>query len=294
MVLNYRRDLVGTDSLKFCLVKRKEKEMKFMENVKKFGKDLAKATDKNSPAILTGIAVVGLVTTAVLAWKAAPKAQKIVKEHKERVDRLGGDISEEEKKEETVEVIKEMAPVVAPPIVMGAVTAACIIGSNRISTKRIAALSAAYTLAEKGFSEYQDKVQELIGEKKEKKVTEAIAEDHLANHPVTTSNVINTGRGNVLFYDDASDRYFMSSIDAVSRAIKTISDRQELEEWIDLNELYFELDLNATNSGDILGFKRSDGKIDIGDISKIADDGTPCRVLKFDLSPDPYVYSRKC
>ena len=268
--------------------------MKFMENVKKFGKDLAKATDKNSPAILTGIAVVGLVTTAVLAWKAAPKAQKIVKEHKERVDRLGGDISEEEKKEETVEVIKEMAPVVAPPIVMGAVTAACIIGSNRISTKRIAALSAAYTLAEKGFSEYQDKVQELIGEKKEKKVTEAIAEDHLANHPVTTSNVINTGRGNVLFYDDASDRYFMSSIDAVSRAIKTISDRQELEEWIDLNELYFELDLNATATGDILGFKRSDGKIDIGDISKIADDGTPCRVLKFDLSPDPYVYSRKC
>ena len=294
MVLNYRRDLVGTGSLKFCLVKRKEKKMKFMENVKKFGKDLAKATDKNSPAILTGIAVVGLVTTAVLAWKAAPKAQKIVEEHKERVDRLGGDISEEEKREETVEVIKEMAPVVAPPIVMGAVTAACIIGSNRISTKRIAALSAAYTLAEKGFSEYQDKVQDLIGEKKEKKVTEAIAEDHLANHPVTTSNVINTGRGNVLFYDDASDRYFMSSIDAVSRAIKTISDRQELEEWIDLNELYFELDLNATTSGDILGFKRSDGKIDIGDISKIADDGTPCRVLKFDLSPDPYMYSHKC
>jgi hypothetical protein len=127
MVLNYRRDLVGAGSLKFCLVKRKEKKMKFMENVKKFGKDLAKATDKNSPAILTGIAVVGLVTTAVLAWKAAPKAQKIVEEHKERVDRLGGDVSEEEKREETVEVIKEMAPVVAPPIVMGAVTAACII-----------------------------------------------------------------------------------------------------------------------------------------------------------------------
>lgn len=265
--------------------------MKFMDNVKKFGKDLAKATDKNSPAILTGIAVVGVVTTAVLAWKASPKAHKIIEEHKERVDSLGGDVSEEEKRQETVEVIKEMAPVVAPPVVMGAVTAACIIGSNRISTKRIAALSTAYALAEKGFSEYQDKIQDMLGERKEKKVTEAIAEDHLANHPVSATSVINTGRGNVLFYDDASDRYFTSSIDAVSRAIKTISDRQELEEWIELNELYFELDLNATATGDILGFKRSDGKIDIGDISKIADDGTPCRVLKFELKPDPYMYS---
>ena len=270
--------------------------MKKNSKLSAFFNDIVAAADKNSPAILTGMAVAGLVTTGIMLWKASPKAQKVINNYKETMSDLEecDELSPEVKKQETVEFVKEIAPIVAPPIIMGMLTTTCIIASNRISTKRIAALSAAYSLAEKGYSEYAEKAKEMLGKNKESKISEGVVEDHMSRNPYTGSNVIETGTGNTLFYDDSSDRYFHASIDAVHEAFKKISDRQELEDWIELNDLYYEIGLPTTTNGSILGFSRSRGKVSIGKVCKIADDGNPCRVLSLDVVPDPSYYTETC
>ena len=270
-------------------------KVKFTEKARAIAKDIAKATDKNSPAILTGLAVVGLATTAIMCWKAAPKANKVMEDHSGSISLLKSETVTPEVKTQIVkDVVTEMAPIVLPPVIMGLATGACIIGSNRISAKRITALSTAYALAEKASSTYADKVEELVNPKKMKEIKEGIAQDKLDSVKLTDNYIIETSTGTTLFFDDASGRYFHAGVEAVNRAYKTISDRQEYEQWISLNELYYELNLPFTTAGDLLGFDRESGHIDIGDMTKVSDDGTPCRVLMFNLRPNPNYFSETC
>ena len=103
---------------------------------------IREVTNKESPNILTGMALAGLVVTTIMAFRAAPKAKEIIEAH--------------EKDESKKEMIKEVIPVVAPVAGMGMVTGACILGSNRIAAKRIALLSTAYTLTESAMKDYQN------------------------------------------------------------------------------------------------------------------------------------------
>ena len=51
------------------------KVMEFLEKAEVF-------TKKNSPVILTGLAVVGVISTAYSAFKAGPRADKILEEYR--------------------------------------------------------------------------------------------------------------------------------------------------------------------------------------------------------------------
>ena len=52
------------------------------------------------------------------------------------------------------------------------------------------------------------KVVEAVGEKKEKKIQDAVAKERIDSHPVGTSQIIITGKGSELCYDTVSGRYF--------------------------------------------------------------------------------------
>jgi hypothetical protein len=62
---------------------------------------------------------------------------------------------------------------------MGLSITAIIMG-NRISAKRIAALTAAYGLSETALGVYREKVKEIIGEAKEKQVNEETKKEVIA------------------------------------------------------------------------------------------------------------------
>ena len=66
---------------------------------------------KFAPYILAGISTIGVVATAVLAYKAAPKVEEVLAETKD---------------EDTLVKVKKMAPVIAPVATAGAVTIGCI------------------------------------------------------------------------------------------------------------------------------------------------------------------------
>lgn len=252
-----------------------------LTDIKKLGKDVAAAVDKNSPTILTGLAVAGLISTVIFAVKATPKAKKIVEDAKE--DLATPDISEEQAKEVKVEAIKEVAVTVAPAVIMGAVTTACIIGSNRISTKRIAALSAAYKVSESALVNYQDKVKAMIGDKKEEKVREEAAKQMVSENTVT--NVIDTGKGDILCFDYASGRYFYSKPDSINSAVNEFNKMLLQEDYLDLNELYSLLGIPYAQLGDEFGWNVEDGLVELNYTSTLTPDNKP--VLVVDFCPRP-------
>lgn len=253
-------------------------------------KALAYATE-NSPAILTGIGVVGVFTTAVMAYKAGPKAQVIIEQHK-----ANNPQTKEEKRAETISLIKDLAPVILPPIGMGVATSACIIGSNQISTRRLAVLSAAYSLSEQALKDYQNKVEELVDSKKVQKVKESIAKDRLEKDPITDDReVYETGDGDVLCYDDYSGRYFKSNSEKIGRVFNEISADVNKEMWVDLNELYIKLNIPAISAGEDVGFSVDDldnGNIRYTKSAQLSANDKPCLVLIY--KPSPYlVFQRK-
>ena len=242
---------------------------------------------KNRATILTGLGVAGLWTTAYMAYKAGPQAERILEEKRRDFNDIRkGD--KEAKRAVIWESIKEMTPVIAPPIILGGVSTACIIGSHTVSQHRIAALSAAYTITDSALREYRGKVKKLLGEKKAQQVREAISHDHVQNNPPPTDSnqVIITGNGDVLCFDEYSGRYFYSNAEKIGSAILKLSYLLSNEQWISLNELYLELGLSEVKMGYDLGWginHTDSGKLPIYYTATMTEDNRPCIAIQFEV-----------
>lgn len=246
-------------------------------DLQKTFKTIASTMKKHSPEILTGIGVAGMVTTVVMAVKATPKAVMLVNEREVelRVEKLSAS-----------EIVKTTWKCYIPTAVTGALSVACIIGASSVNAKRNAALATAYTLSETALKEYKDKVIETIGEKKEKEVQAAIAQDKLEKNPVTQAQVVDTGAGKTLCYDALSGRYFRSDIDKIKRAEYDLNRELLTEGYISLNDFYYALELDPIKVGDKLGWNaRQERYIDIQFGSALTTDQTPCLVIDFNVAP---------
>lgn len=242
----------------------------------KIFEDLKNGFVKHSPEILTGIGIAGMISAGVMAVKVTPKALDKIEDIKDK---------NLEKKEETKEIVKKVAPIYIPSIVTCGMSAACIIGASSINLKRNAALATAYSLSENALKEYQNKVLETVGPKKERAIRDEVAKDHIEKNPVTNNEIIITSAGNTLCYDSVSGRYFTSDIEKLKRIENELNKRLMSEMYISLNELYYELGLRNTKEGNELGFNIDDGLIDFTFSAQIADNGQPCIVLDYLVGP---------
>ena len=233
------------------------------------------SVSKHSPEILTGIGIAGMITTTVLAVKATPKAIKLIEAEKrvKHVDTLS-----------PIDTVKTAWKCYIPAAITGASSIACLIGSNAINVKRNAALTTVYTLSEVARNEYREKVVETLGEKKEH--AERIKKD-----PVSKKEVIITDKGTTLCYDHVFGRYFKSDIDLINRAMTKINREIVINMYASLNDFYAELGLSPVEMGYELGWNIDDGTIEIEPSSQLADDGTPCLVIDYNVQPK-YNYSR--
>lgn len=237
---------------------------------------------KHSPEILTGVGIAGMVTTAVLAVKATPKALMLIEEKKL-------DLEAEELK--PVDVVKTVWPCYIPAVVSGTVSIACIVGASSVNAHRNAALVTAYTLADSSLKEYREKVVETLGEKKDKTVRDAIAKDKIERDPVERKEVVITETGDTLCYDALSGRYFKSDVDKIKKAINEVNRRLTFNSYISLNELYDEIGLDTTGLGDDLGWNIDNGLIELDFSSQLTSKDEPCVVLDF-LKPPVYDFDR--
>jgi len=248
---------------------------------------------KHSPEILTGIGIAGMVTATVLAVRATPKALILIEEEKRRVNEKLLAEAKKNKQEncdridklKPVELIKTTWLCYIPAAVTGAISVACLVGASSVNLKRNAALATAYSLSKSTLKEYQEKVIETIGEKKEEKIRDSIAKDRLQRDPVINKEVIITGKGETLCYDSITSRYFKCDIEKIRKVENELNKRLISEMYVSLNEFYYEVGLRATNLGDDLGWNVNDGLIGFEFSSQLAEDETPCLVIGYQVAP---------
>lgn len=249
--------------------------------MKKMLSTIGKNMTKNSPVILTGLGVAGLVTTTVLAVKATPKALEILEER--RQEEL--EYNEDFHSFAPMGIIQETWKCYIPTMIMGTITIACIIGANSVNLRRNAALASVYSLSEAALKEYQAKVVETIGESKHVKIKDEIAKDRIAKNPVTSKEVIVTGRGDMLCYESLSGRYFKSDIEHIKKVFNDLGRDMLSDMYISLNDVYYALDLQSTKLGDLMGWHVDHGLPVPSFSSQLSEDGTPCLVLDFSIEP---------
>ena len=240
-------------------------------------KSAERVLTKYSPGILTGIGITGMIGATFMAVKATPKALYLIETKKEEA---------EVEELTSVETIKTCWKCYIPAALTTVVSATCLIGASTVSAKRNAALATAYSISEAALREYQEKVVEVIGEKKEKAVRDAVAKDQIERDPVTKSEVvIIDSNSNTLCYEPLSGRYFKSTIDKIKKAEIKL-DRQMIQEmYVSLNDFYWEIGLDGTDLGDKMGWNLSKGYMDLSFSSQLADDGTPCAVIVYGIPP---------
>lgn len=252
-------------------------------------KQLGKTIQRNSPAILTGVGVVGLVGTAYLSGKASYEAAGRVRDA--RIDKAVGEELTPGKplpdltKTEKVQLLWQLY---MPAIGVGTLSCAAIICSNRISTRRTAAMTTALAISERAYSEYKEKTEEIVGKTKEEKIRTAVAQDKLDalsdDHPI-----IATGKGDVLFMDAYSGRLFLSSMEEVKAAINNVNAFLLKEETATLSDLYDWLALDHTAISNDIGWMYHPGTtsklIDPKFTTAMANGNKPCIVLDFIVAP---------
>jgi len=245
-------------------------------NLSNIVKDVRTAMKKHSPEILTGIGIAGMITSTVMAVRATPKAIKLIEEEKDRqnIEKL-----------KPLDIIKTTWTCYIPAAITGGLSVICLIGASSVNARRNAALATAYTLSESALKEYQEKVIETIGEKKEQTVRDAIAKDRIDKNPVSSREVIITEKGNTLCYDAISGRYFKSDIDKLKKVENELNRRMRDEMYISLNEFYYEIGLNPISIGDDIGWNIDRGYIELNFSSQLTDDGNPCLVIDYQVTP---------
>ena len=242
-------------------------------------KDIRTFTSKHSPEILTGIGIAGMITTTILAVKATPKALQLIEDKR---DELELDVDE---KLTPVETVQATWKCYIPAVVTGVSSVACLIGANSVNARRNAALATAYNLSTTALAEYKDKVIETIGEKKEKAVRDKVASDQIKKEPVKNSTIIMTGNGTTRCFDTITKRRFTSDIEKIKRIVNELNRQMLRDDYVSLNDFYYELGLDGCDIGDELGWNISDGLIELDFSAQLDDDGTPCIVIGYDIAP---------
>lgn len=250
---------------------------------------------KHSPEILTGIGIVGMISSTVLAVRSTPKALILIENRKReiRLESVNDTANKTVKSDDlsAFEIIRTTWKCYIPSVITGACSIACLIGANSVNARRNAALAAAYTLSETAFSDYKAKVIEKIGDKKEKSVRDDIAQDKLNESPIVAKEIVVTGKGETRFYDALIGRRFDSDIEFIRRAVNNLNERLLFDMYVSLNEFYDEIGLDEIHPlGDDLGWTVNPDSSDKGliqlDFSSLIDsDGTPCIVLGFSNPP---------
>jgi Family of unknown function (DUF6353) len=243
-------------------------------------KQVEKIVKDQAPTILTAVSVTGLITTAVLTGRASIKAKAILDDVAEKEYVAHGTCEPRS----FIETVKLVWTVYIPPVGVGAGTIICMVAANRIGTRRAAALAAAYSLSEKAFVEYKDKVVEKLGQNKEQKVRDEIAQDQVNANPVSSREVIMTGLGMVLFYDSITGRYFESNVEYLRKAQNDINAQILNDMYASLSDFYNLIGLPETPYSSEVGWN-AENLLTLNFSAVLADDGRPCISVNYDVSP---------
>lgn len=249
-------------------------------NMANLFKSVKMVVSQHSPEILTGIGIAGMITTTILAVRATPKALTLIDDKKAELDLDPRDNLA------PMETVKATWKCYIPAAVTCATSVACLVGASSVNSKRNAALATAYNLTTTAFNEFKEATREVVGEKKEQLIHHKVAEERVKKEPINQSAIIVSGNGNTRCFDTITKRRFVSDIEAIKRIVNELNRRMvNGEDYISLNDFYYELGLDGSSIGDELGWNVADGLIELEFSAQLDSDGTPCIVIDYAIAP---------
>ncbi|QPL14695.1 membrane protein [Gordonia phage Schwartz33] len=253
-------------------------------------KNVEKFAITNSPAILTATAVTGTITAAVLTGQASFKAARLIAEAESEKIQVAPDAIDVRGPLETKEKVELVWTLYIPAVTVGVTTVAAIVMANQIGTRRTAAMAAAYSVSEKAFGEYREKVVTKLGEKKEQGVRDEIAQDRVDANPPTARQIVMVGESEVLCFDQFSGRYFNSTMENLKQAQNELNFQIINENYASLNDLYDQIGLPLIEIGDEFGWS-ADNKVELRFSTVFSTDQRPCIAIDYSTSPHQH-YSK--
>lgn len=228
--------------------------MKFdiMKAIKAVGKQTNNGIDilktavlSHDTSIMTATGIAGFIFSEYKLVKNTPQAVSYIQE---RELELGRELS-------FLEKVDCCWRCYIFPVGMSIASAGFIIASDKISDNRKAALTVAYTAAEKALNDYQESTKEVVGEKKESKIRENIASKDLE---VPNEEFVNsTGHGNVLFKLGRFGGYFRANMDFVKLGISRIQNKINSDDYAGVADLQDEFGLEDSELTCELGWHKS-------------------------------------
>lgn len=228
------------------------------------------------PSVMTGIAVVGIISTAILTANETPKACALIAEAEKR---KGESLTAWEK-------TKTAAPCYIPAIIVGALTIACIVEANILNEKQKAAYVSAYSALSSAYAQYKNKVNELHGEN-----ADYLVRDKIIKEKAEASDLYSSDE-KLTFYEEHLGEFFELSKEEVLMAEYHLNRNFILRGYTTLNEFYEFLGLPKTKAGDALGWSCDAGCafygyswIDFNHEKHTLDDGMEYYTITFPFPP---------
>lgn len=251
---------------------------------------------KYSPELLLGAGIIGIIGGTVMACKATPKAVQIMEEANNTLDtihKVQNTTSEEDYTEADfrkdialtyIQTSGKLIKTYGPAILLLATGIGCVCGSHHILTKRNAALTAAYTLASQGYSEYRKRVVEKFGEEVDKQLKYNLVEETSEETVTDDKGKEKTKKEKKTVVEDLKAGPYAKFFDSASRCWdKDPENNQRFLKLVEadlnddliknghvfLNEVYDKLDIPRTKAGQIVGWVYNPGteptvRIDLG------------------------------
>jgi hypothetical protein len=243
---------------------------------------------KNSPELLMGAGVVGIIGSTVLACKATLKADLVINDAKYKLEKikyarqeLSEDYSDTDYQKDLALTYGQAAvgfmKLYAPAVTLGALSIGCILGAHGIMKKRNLALVAAYKAVEQSYSDYRKRVIAEYGEEKDRLLKNGITQMKVTEKDENGKKITKTvetitpdGLSQYArFFDESSVNWTKTpeyNLTFLKCQQNYANDQLRIRGHVFLNEIYDLLGIPRTQAGAIVGWVKDegDGYIDFG------------------------------
>jgi hypothetical protein len=259
---------------------------------------------KNSPTLLFGVGVAGVITTVVLACRATLKMEEVLREAEKKqlqiedaqalqTEEYTEKDAAQDAKLNRIQTAWAITKLYAPAVGAGVISVTALTGSHVVLTRRNTALGAAYVALDKGFREYRARVVNEYGKAKDDEFRFGLVDKQIAvetDHGTDVKTIKAPDRGiagksiYARFFDETSSNwqrtpgYNQMFLQAQQNYA---NDLLNARGWLFLNEVYRMLGLEESSAGQIVGWVKGehggDGFVDFG----IFDEGDNFMALQF-------------
>jgi hypothetical protein len=249
--------------------------MKNKLNVSRGLKTVKALVTANSPVLLVGATITGVLATGVLAARAGYKARGIV-DHAQAA---------QEEPLTTQEKVSLTWLCYAPAAITGVSTITSCMGLHFVHTKRFAEMAGLYAITSGKLDDYKEEAEKLLGSKKSQQLNDVMGQKSADETPFVNNEVYLTEGGTQMCHDDWTGRWFMSNMNLIDAAVNECNailiDNGDLE----LNTFYDRIGLPPVPQGTDLGWSGDKIGIIYGNIN--TKEGVPALSISFRSDPKP-------